>query len=472
MTGPISLPLMRRTWRAQRSRVALVCLALAAWAFLMPVIYATFGRELAVLLDTGIIPDAFLRLMGADPFSLDGAVALGWVHPIGIGMFVLFPVGLGAVMIAGERQRGTLEVLLSRPLSRRSLFATHLLTLVLIAVLTTLAALAGTVAGAAAYGVAGELDAGALAFLAVNTVALLTALAAVSLAASASFDRLAAPVGIGIAVLLLGYVLEILGTLWPDAAFLQPLSPFHYLSPLEVLAGRGSASDIAVLAGIAVVATAYGLWRFPRRDLAAPSWLSARDSPRSRYAQAHEELSLDPGGIWIELRTSTCRPTPRRVTGRVRCRDMSDSGSSPRPFVPDGFMPPAGLDLPDFRLRPLGPEHNASDYAAWTSSVDHILSTPGFAEMGWPHPMTLEENLADLVRHAADFEGRTGFTYTVLAPNDDDPPVVIGCVYIYPADRLRCPRPIVGPGRGRAARSGPRARRVGLAGRGLAVRAR
>ncbi len=56
MTGPISLPLLRRTWRAQRSRVALVCVALATWAFLMPVIYATFGRELAVLLDTGIIP--------------------------------------------------------------------------------------------------------------------------------------------------------------------------------------------------------------------------------------------------------------------------------------------------------------------------------------------------------------------------------------------------------------------------------
>ncbi len=54
---------------------------------------------------------------------------------------------------------------------------------------------------------------------------------------------------------------------------------------------------------------------------------------------------------------------------------MSDSHPAPRSFVPDGFVPPPGLDHPDFRLRPLGPEHNASDYAAWTSSVDHILST-------------------------------------------------------------------------------------------------
>jgi ABC-2 type transport system permease protein len=269
--GPISLPLLRRTWRAQRARVAIVAASLAVWAFLMPVIYATFGRQLATLLDTGIIPDAFLRLLGADPFSLVGAVALGWVHPIGIGLFLLFPVGLGAAAIAGERQRGTLEVLLSRPLSRRTLFATHLLALVAISALMTLAALAGTLAGAMAYGVAGDLDARSLAFLALNTVLLQAALGAIALAASASFDRLSTPVGISIAVVMLGYVLEILGTLWPDAAFLQPFSPFHYLRPLEVLGGRGEPADLVVLAAITVVAAAFGLLHFPRRDLAAPS---------------------------------------------------------------------------------------------------------------------------------------------------------------------------------------------------------
>ncbi len=102
------------------------------------------------------------------------------------------------------------------------------------------------------------------------------------------------------------------------------------------------------------------------------------------------------------------------------------------PFVPDDFAPPFGLDQPAFRLRPLGPEHNASDYAAWTSSIEHILATPGFDGASWPHPMTLRENLRDLERHAADFTARTGFTYTVLAGPE---PTVIGCVYIYPSDQ-------------------------------------
>jgi hypothetical protein len=100
------------------------------------------------------------------------------------------------------------------------------------------------------------------------------------------------------------------------------------------------------------------------------------------------------------------------------------------PFVPADFEPPLALDQPDFELRRLGPEHNDSDYAAWTSSIDHIRATPGFVGRSWPRSMTLEENHGDLVRHAADFTGRIGFTYTVLRPGTT---TVIGCVYIYPS---------------------------------------
>jgi len=99
-------------------------------------------------------------------------------------------------------------------------------------------------------------------------------------------------------------------------------------------------------------------------------------------------------------------------------------------FVPDGFEPPLGLDCDAFRLEPLGPEHNERDHAAWSSSIDHILASPGFGpESSWPHAMTLEANLADLVRHADDFAARKGFTYTVRDPAED----VVGCVYVYPA---------------------------------------
>jgi len=99
-------------------------------------------------------------------------------------------------------------------------------------------------------------------------------------------------------------------------------------------------------------------------------------------------------------------------------------------FVPEGFEPPLGLTTDLFTLEPLGPEHNERDYAAWSSSIDHIRASPGYGpNSSWPHVMSVADNLGDLERHARDFTERSGFTYTVLDPGGD----VVGCVYIYPA---------------------------------------
>jgi hypothetical protein len=111
------------------------------------------------------------------------------------------------------------------------------------------------------------------------------------------------------------------------------------------------------------------------------------------------------------------------------------------PFVPEDFDPPTELRIrrpaPDgsgpvvARLVPLGPEHNDSDLAAWTSSIAHIRATPGFPDGRWPPEdgMSPDANRSDLERHAADFAARRGFTYTVLRPEADE---VIGCLYVYP----------------------------------------
>lgn len=101
-------------------------------------------------------------------------------------------------------------------------------------------------------------------------------------------------------------------------------------------------------------------------------------------------------------------------------------------FVPEGFEVPRGLVTDRFRLEPLGPQHNDADLAAWSSSIAHIRSTKGYPDGSWPpeEGMSPEQNLADLTQHAADFEARKGFTFTVLDPDSAE---VIGCVYLYPS---------------------------------------
>jgi hypothetical protein len=98
-------------------------------------------------------------------------------------------------------------------------------------------------------------------------------------------------------------------------------------------------------------------------------------------------------------------------------------------FVPAEFEPPTSLAAGELRLEPLGVQHNERDYAAWTSSMEHIRRSPGFPDGSWPKQMSLEENRSDLERHARHFRDREGFTYTVLDAGDD----VVGCLYVYPA---------------------------------------
>jgi ABC-2 type transport system permease protein len=263
--------LFRHTWRSQRAKLAIVSSALAVWGFLLPIIYARFGSQFRVLMDSGVFPEQFARLGGGDIFTLPGSLALSFIHPIAIILTSVFSVGFSAGAIDGERQRGTLEVALARPISRRALYLTLLAAAFGFVAVTVASLLAGGIAGSLFAGVFGELAIRNLPLLWLNAVLLFGSFVAVGLAASASFDRLPPALGLTIGFVVLMYFCEVVGSLWPDAEMLQPYSLFHYLNPKAILIGAGSPLDQAVLATVVLVATAWALVVFPRRDLAAPS---------------------------------------------------------------------------------------------------------------------------------------------------------------------------------------------------------
>jgi hypothetical protein len=97
-------------------------------------------------------------------------------------------------------------------------------------------------------------------------------------------------------------------------------------------------------------------------------------------------------------------------------------------FVPVDFVVPLRLETPQFRLEPLGPEHNDADYRAWSSSMEHIHATPGWEKSF----LAARDDPGGEPGRPATACGRLreppGFTYTVLEPGGD----VVGCVYIYP----------------------------------------
>jgi ABC-2 type transport system permease protein len=263
--------LFAHTWRSQRLKLVVVCVGLAIWSALLPIVYGTFGQTFKSIIDSGLIPKQLMQFGGGDIFSLSGAMALGAIHPISLILNSIFAAGFATSAVAGERQRGTLEVLLARPLSRHTVYLTLMVAVLGFVGVAVAASVVGATIGAAIAGVAGELVPARLPVLWLNAVLLFGAIASVGLAASVSFDRLTPAIGLTVGFTVISYFLEVLGTLWPDAQGLQPYSIFHYFDAKQVLEGNVVVGNFVILAAVAAVAIGWALVEFPRRDLAAPS---------------------------------------------------------------------------------------------------------------------------------------------------------------------------------------------------------
>ena len=262
---------LARTLAATRLRVLVVTIALGVWGGFLPVIYSQFGVQFKQLVASGVIPTQFANFGGGSVFTLPGSIALGLIHPIAVVLLSVFAIGFTVASVAGERQRGTLEVILARPISRRRAYGSLVVALVGFLGLCVAGYLAGTLVSSVVFDVVDELDLGLLPLVWLNTLLLYLAFGSIGLAASVSFDRLAPALGVTLAFIVASYFVQVLGSLWPDAEPLQPLSLFHYLDPQSVLAGKGDAFDFVLLGSVALLGMAWALVVFPRRDLAAPS---------------------------------------------------------------------------------------------------------------------------------------------------------------------------------------------------------
>jgi beta-exotoxin I transport system permease protein len=263
--------LLVQTWRWQQVRLLVIVIAALGWGALFPIFYSAFSDALRSLANAGTIPKQLFNFGSGSLFTLPGAITLGLEHPLTLAMLGIFAVGATTGAVAGERQRGTLEVLLARPIARRTLYLTIAAALLVVIALVLAAILVGMAIGAATQGVLDQLDVSALPLVLFNGVLLWAAFAAFGLATSVSFDRVGPALGLSMAYLLVNYFFEILGSLLADLAWTQKYSLFHHFQPGLILTGKTDGLDFVILAIAVAIPVAYALIVFPRRDLAAPS---------------------------------------------------------------------------------------------------------------------------------------------------------------------------------------------------------
>ena len=103
---------------------------------------------------------------------------------------------------------------------------------------------------------------------------------------------------------------------------------------------------------------------------------------------------------------------------------------SKRQFVPAEFVVPSELVTANFTLRMLSVDDVEKDFEAVTLSAARVSKV--WPDSGWPAGLTLKQNLIDLGWHEKEFQNRTSFAYTMVAPDESE---VLGCVYVYPTDK-------------------------------------
>jgi ABC-2 type transport system permease protein len=142
----MTLPLVRKLLRDARVPLAVVALLLGAFQVLWARVVARISGQLAPLFTdlaagAGMThrdlqdkvfsgPGKIVRtIIGGESIDMDRAMDLlsvGYVHPLMVTIFCIWGVGRAAGAIAGEIDRGTMELLLSQPLARARLILAHL----------------------------------------------------------------------------------------------------------------------------------------------------------------------------------------------------------------------------------------------------------------------------------------------------------------------------------------------------------
>jgi ABC-2 type transport system permease protein len=255
-------------------------------------------------------PGRILRtMMGGESIELERAMdmlSIGYVHPTVQTVICIWAVGRSAAAIAGEIDRGTMELLMAQPVSRFRLVLSNLLVDLLTIPILCLAMWLGTFLGTWLVGpiainaeelskipfpvnmdsAALQIDPWVFGPSLANVAALLFAISGYTIWISSQSRARWKVLAAAITITLIQFLVNVLGQLWDALAFLRPLTVFYYYQPQQIaLKGRWTVdlgmvwngghpgyvvNVMAVLLAVGVIGYGLAFWKFCRRDLPAP----------------------------------------------------------------------------------------------------------------------------------------------------------------------------------------------------------
>jgi ABC-2 type transport system permease protein len=215
------------------------------------------------------MPEGLLAVFGIDDsaslVSATGLINSRLYAGIGPAIMAVFGIGFGTAAVAGEEDRGTLDLLLAQPVTRTRLviekFAAIVVatTLICTGIGLTLAVLDPLV----------DLELRALNLVAANIgLGLLTLVfASLALAVGATTGNRGLTVGVSAAVTVLAFFVNGLAALVDSLSWAEKLSPFFWLQGPNRLANGFSPGYSLLMVAVTAVLVATAIWGINRRDI-------------------------------------------------------------------------------------------------------------------------------------------------------------------------------------------------------------
>ncbi|UZG59632.1 ABC transporter permease [Rhodococcus opacus] len=217
------------------------------------------------------LPDAFKTLIGSSDQILITSPAgylqgrlFGLILPV---LLLIFAVGAGAYAIGGSEEDGTLELLLSNPVTRGRVLIERFVAVVALSLGLGIVATASLLAFSPPFGLLGGVSIPGLvaAVFAATVFGLMHG--AIAFAAGAWTGRRSVAIATAATVAVAGNLLNAVAASSESFHFLRFASPWHWYGGRNMLAQGIALEPFLAPIAVSVVCAAVAWWSFRRRDL-------------------------------------------------------------------------------------------------------------------------------------------------------------------------------------------------------------
>ncbi|HYU84482.1 MAG TPA: ABC transporter permease subunit [Kribbellaceae bacterium] len=265
----MSFTVLRQTLRQVRRTLGVLALGVGAFFYLVLLASSSFLEEAPDLPFFQSPPKAMTAFLGgsADFFHADGWLSAAMTHPVILSLLTSSALLVAAGSVATEVERGTIDLVLVRPVGRVRFLLAKALASILAVTAAEAGGLAGVLIARQTIGGVRDLSIGPVLRAFTGSWLLFVGIAMVGMLVSARSSLRGRAIGITVGIVVAWFFMNFIALLIDGIGGLRFASPFHYFRPIDLLAGNASGGDWLILGAVPVVALFWAAVWFTRRDL-------------------------------------------------------------------------------------------------------------------------------------------------------------------------------------------------------------